>query len=240
MLSEKIKELRKKKGLTQEELASELNVSRQAITKWESGEGTPDLDNIRNIALFFHVSVDYLVDSKTESTLDLKGKFELAEVGLFLFGICLGFVAKSFEFGFVMCLLLPGIMLCISNIVLNKKYEKENDILAQKELQEETLPTDMYGRILDTNKGAKGKRIKQYLVNTTLDASAITIFTVVGELFGQDSSIGAELNLVYNVVVNNILGYVLDFAIMFVVFYVLEYVINETKVRKYNKIGKKQ
>lgn len=239
MLSEKIKELRKKKGLTQEELASSLNVSRQAITKWETGEGTPDIDNLKNIALFFHVSVDYLVDSKTEKTLDLKGKFELAEVGLFLFGICLGFVAKSFEFGFVMCLLLPAVVLCISHIVLNKKYEKENDILAQKELQEETLPTDMYGRILDTNKGAKGKRIKQYLVNTTLDASALTIFTIVGEMFGQDISIGAEINLVNNVVLNNILGYIIEFAMTFVVFYILEYAINEFKVKKYNKIGKK-
>ncbi len=239
MLSEKLKELRKKKGLTQEELASSLNVSRQAITKWESGEGTPDIDNLKNIALFFHVSVDYLVDSKTEKTLDLKGKFELVEVGLFLFGICLGIVAKSFEFGFVMSLLLPAIVLCISYIVLNKKYEKENDILSQKELQEETLPTDMYGRILDTNKGAKGKRIKQYLVNTTLDASAITIFTVVGEMFGQDSSFGAEMNLINNVVLNNILGYMIDFTMMFVVFYILEYAINEFKVKKYNKISKK-
>ena len=238
MLSDKIKELRKKKGLTQEELASELNVSRQAITKWETGEGTPDLDNIRNIALFFHVSVDYLVDSKTESTLDLKGKFELAEVGLFLFGICLGLVAKSFEFGFVMCLLLPGMMLCISNIVLNKKYEKENDVLAQKELKEETLPRDIYGGILDTNKGAKGKRIKQYLVNTTLDASAITIFTVVGELFGQESGL-SEINLVNNTVINNLFGYVVEFVVMFVIFYILEYITNEIKVKKYNEIGKK-
>ena len=56
MLAEKIKELRKKEGLTQEELASRLNVSRQAITKWETGEGLPDIDNLKNIALFFHVS----------------------------------------------------------------------------------------------------------------------------------------------------------------------------------------
>ena len=81
MLSEKIKELRKKKGLTQEELANSLNVSRQAITKWESGEGTPDIDNLKNIALFFHVSVDYLVDSKTEKTLEkghkTKGIYQL-------------------------------------------------------------------------------------------------------------------------------------------------------------------
>jgi len=45
MFSEKIKELRKKKGLTQEDLANALNVSRQAITKWESGDGRPDIEN---------------------------------------------------------------------------------------------------------------------------------------------------------------------------------------------------
>ena len=53
-----------------------------------------------------------------------------------------------------MCLLLPGILACIADIVLNKKYEKENNILAKKELQEETLPTDLFGRILNTNKEA--------------------------------------------------------------------------------------
>ena len=103
-------------------MASELNVSRQAITKWESGDGAPDIDNLRNIALFFHVSVDYLIDNKTEQIVDLKNKFNLVEIFLFIFGICLGFVAKSFEFGFVMCLLLPGITVCVENIVLSKKY----------------------------------------------------------------------------------------------------------------------
>ena len=148
MLSEKIKELRKKNGLTQERLAEELNVSRQAITKWETGEGSPDIENLKNIALYFHVSVDYLVGSTTEKIIDLKTKFQLVEVFLFLFGIILGIVAKSFEFGFVMCLLMPGLLACIANIVLNKKYEKENNIIAQKELQEETLPRDFFGRIL--------------------------------------------------------------------------------------------
>ena len=55
MLSEKIKELRKKKGLTQEELANKLNVSRQAIAKWESGESIPDVYKILQIAKFFEV-----------------------------------------------------------------------------------------------------------------------------------------------------------------------------------------
>ena len=239
MLSEKIKELRKKKGLSQEELANSLNVSRQAITKWESGEGTPDIDNLRNIALFFHVSVDYLIDSKTEKTLDLKGKFELAEVFLFLFGICLGIVAKSFEFGFVMCLLLPGITVCISNIILDRKYQKENNILAQKELQETTLPTDMFGRILDTNKNAKGKRMKTYFVNSVLDISALEIFTIVGVAFGKDEFMSAGLNLVNNATINNVLNYIIGFLIGVVVFFTLEYVINETKIKKYNKTGRK-
>lgn len=237
MLSEKIKELRKKNGLTQEELAEKINVSRQAITKWESGEGTPDIDNLKNLAIFFHVSVDYLVDNKTEKTLDLKGKFELAAIFLFIFGICLGIVAKSFEFGFVMCLLLPGISICISDIVLNRKYEKENNILAQKELQETTLPTDMYGRVLNTNKEAKSLRMKHYLINSILDISVLEIFTAVGVLFGEDEFMSAGINIVNNTTINNILNYIVGFIIGVVVFFVLEYIINEVKVAKYNKIG---
>ena len=238
MLSEKIKELRKNKGLTQEDLANALNVSRQAITKWESGDGTPDIENLKNIALYFHVSVDYLIDSTTEKVLDLKTKFQLAEVFLFIFGICLGFVSKSFEFGFVMCLLMPGVLACLANIVLNKQYEKENNILAQKELQEETLPTDMYGRILNTNKEAKSTRIKQYLINSTLDISVLEIFTLIATVFGKDEFMSAGLNIVNNTTINNILNYVIGFIIGLVIFFTIEYIVNETKIKKYNKIGK--
>ena len=239
MLSEKIKELRKKKGLTQEDLANALNVSRQAITKWESGDGSPDIDNLKNIALYFHVSVDYLIDSSTEKIIDLKTKFQLAEVFLFIFGICLGIVAKSFEFGFVMCLLMPGILACIANIVLNKKYEKEDNILAQKELQEKTLPTDMFGRILNTNKEAKSSRIKQYLVNSTLTICAWEIFSTIAILFGKDAFIiSAEFKIVNNITINNILNYILGFITGLLILFILEYVIYELKVKKYNKIGK--
>ena len=239
MLAEKIKELRKKKGLTQEDLASELNVSRQAITKWESGDGAPDIDNLRNIALFFHVSVDYLIDNKTEQIVDLKNKFNLVEIFLFIFGICLGFVAKSFEFGFVMCLLLPGITVCVENIVLSKKYEKENDTLSLKELQEKNLPTDMFGRILNTNKEAKGKRIKQYLMNATLDISVIELFTIIATIFGEDELSTVGLNLVKNATMNSILNFIISFLLGVVVFFIIEYIISEIKIRKYNKTSKK-
>ena len=239
MFNEKLKELRKKKGLTQEDLASELNVSRQAITKWESGDGAPDIDNLRNIALFFHVSVDYLIDNKTEQIVDLKNKFNLVEIFLFIFGICLGFVAKSFEFGFVMCLLLPGITVCVENIVLSKKYEKENDTLSLKELQEKNLPTDMFGRILNTNKEAKGKRIKQYLMNATLDISVIELFTIIATIFGEDELSTVGLNLVKNATMNSILNFIISFLLGVVVFFIIEYIISEIQIRKYNKTSKK-
>ena len=239
ILNVKLKDLRKKKGLTQEELASELNVSRQAITKWEIGEGSPDIDNLRNITLFFHVSVDYLIDNKTEQIIDIKNKFQIAEIFLFIFGICLGFVAKNFEFGFVMCLLLPGITICIENIFLSKKYEKENDILSLKELQEKNLPTDMFGRILNTNKDAKGKRIKNYLMNAIFDISVIELFTVIGTIFGENELSSVGLNLVNNTTINNLLNFVISFIIGIIVFFVIEYIISELKVRKYNKISSK-
>ncbi len=59
----KLQELRKNKGLTQEQLASELYVSRTAISKWESGRGYPSIDSLKIIAKFFSVSVDSLISS---------------------------------------------------------------------------------------------------------------------------------------------------------------------------------
>lgn len=60
--SEKLKELRIKNEYSQEQLAELLNVSRQAITKWESGKGMPDIDNIKAIADLFDVTIDCLLD----------------------------------------------------------------------------------------------------------------------------------------------------------------------------------
>ncbi len=56
-----MQELRKSKGLTQEELAKELFVSRTAVSKWESGRGYPSVDSLKEISRFFRVSVDELI-----------------------------------------------------------------------------------------------------------------------------------------------------------------------------------
>lgn len=62
--NEKIQELRKQKGLTQEELAEILFVSRTAISKWESGRGYPNIDSLKAIAEFFNITIDELLSSK--------------------------------------------------------------------------------------------------------------------------------------------------------------------------------
>lgn len=62
--NEKLQNLRKSKGLTQEELADKLYVSRTAISKWESGRGFPNIDSLKEISKFFCISLDELLSSE--------------------------------------------------------------------------------------------------------------------------------------------------------------------------------
>lgn len=66
ILAEKIALLRRQNGWSQEELADQLNVSRQAVSKWEGGTSIPDLDKILNLSALFEVSTDYLLKDELE------------------------------------------------------------------------------------------------------------------------------------------------------------------------------
>ena len=66
--SEKLKEIRKKEGISQEQLAEKIGVTRQAITKWETGKGLPDVENMAIIAEIFKTTIDeLLMDSVTKT-----------------------------------------------------------------------------------------------------------------------------------------------------------------------------
>ena len=65
-LGQKIKEIRRKFGLSQEQLAEIMNVSRQAITKWENDGGLPDVTNLQELSKVFGVTVDYLLDDQNQ------------------------------------------------------------------------------------------------------------------------------------------------------------------------------
>lgn len=89
--AEKLKELRKQNGISQEQLAEKIYVSRQAITKWESGNGIPDIENLISISNLFNESLDsllseeksliskheFLYESRTEYDLDSPKKMDL-------------------------------------------------------------------------------------------------------------------------------------------------------------------
>lgn len=84
---EKLQELRKQSGLTQEELAEALFVSRTAVSKWESGRGYPSIDSLKEISGYFSVSIDDLLSS--EKLLSLAEKENLSRFRSFcemLFG----------------------------------------------------------------------------------------------------------------------------------------------------------
>lgn len=67
---EKLRSLRKQTGLSQEKLAEKLSVSRQAITKWETESGIPDIENLMAISALFGVSVDELLSNERKNTPD--------------------------------------------------------------------------------------------------------------------------------------------------------------------------
>ena len=75
--SEKLLTLRKAKDLTQEQLAEKLDVSRQSISKWESGQAAPELEKIVAMSVVFDVTTDYLL--KSSEIDDLSVKTEMLE-----------------------------------------------------------------------------------------------------------------------------------------------------------------
>ena len=65
-LGQKLKEIRKRFGLSQEQLAEIMNVSRQAITKWENNRGLPDVSNLQELSKVFGITVDYLLNDNNQ------------------------------------------------------------------------------------------------------------------------------------------------------------------------------
>ena len=72
ILADKIIKLRKQNGWSQEELASQLGVSRQSVSKWEGAQSVPDLNKILKLGEIFHVSTDYLLKDEIEEIIEQK------------------------------------------------------------------------------------------------------------------------------------------------------------------------
>ena len=98
-MADRIQSLRKSKGISQEELADQIGVSRQAISKWESEQSTPDLNKIILLSDYFEVTTDYIlkgiepVRDKTQDNKEITGKI------LYLSSTALVFIGLFCAFG---------------------------------------------------------------------------------------------------------------------------------------------
>ena len=102
MFSKKLKDLRRQAQMSQEKMAEKLQVSRQAVTKWETGAGVPDIENVKAIASLFHISIDellendesnrskkdYLYDSITEYDIDCGKNYDITFAGAKRVSLC--------------------------------------------------------------------------------------------------------------------------------------------------------
>lgn len=120
-LSEKLYALRKKSGLSQEQLAEQLSVSRQAISKWESGQSVPESDKLLTISKYFNVSLDYLMkEGEEENDFSANGQndklFQTSNRTKWLLGII-------FSVGGIICLIMWGLLSIINPVASNQISE---------------------------------------------------------------------------------------------------------------------
>ena len=106
-LPEKLYVLRKKSGLSQEQLAEALNVSRQAISKWEGGSATPESDKLLALSNYFGVSLDYLLKGGAPDAAPAEAQEEHRTMRLLSLILCFGGVAALIVYG-----VLRAITLC--------------------------------------------------------------------------------------------------------------------------------
>ena len=126
-LGEKILELRKKKGLSQEQLGQRLNVTRQTISNWELGDTSPNPEQLKLISKELNISIDELLDNDIKSVLVEKGSNTEKLAGLVLRVLkCLGII-------FIVITAIDIISLIVFS------YVKSNDRVDINEVIESTL-----------------------------------------------------------------------------------------------------
>ena len=106
-LKDIILQKRKQKNLTQEQLAEQLNVARQTISKWETGETVPDIDSLKKLAVLLDFSIDNALGIEIEN--DNDDKIEWLIIGGFIIGNTLGIVFDNFMLGYVFAMIGFGL-----------------------------------------------------------------------------------------------------------------------------------
>ena len=158
-IGNKIMELRKKNGLSQEELAEKVGVARQTISKWELGETSPDLKQAKELSKIFKVSLDELTDNDIKDILVEKTSNTEKLAGLIL---------KLIRFMIIFVIIAP-ILLITLKIIFRNIYERNAGRLMNVSI-ECTLHDETYGyefNYYETNGQIKEAGGDGYLNNIT-------------------------------------------------------------------------
>lgn len=103
---------RKEKNMTQEQLAEELNVARQTVSKWETGETIPDVDSLRKLANLLEFSIDEALGINIDNNDD--DKMEWLIIGGFVIGNSLGIIFDNLMLGYVFAMIGFGLSLILN------------------------------------------------------------------------------------------------------------------------------
>ena len=222
--NENLKYLRKQANLTQEQLAEELNVSRQAITKWESGQSMPDIENLIELSYIFSITIDSLVgDIESKSSLRINKKID--KIGWFIAPFIIVYIFTTISisnfikytsnnenlvFPTVVIMIILGTILFIISI---KKWlkEKQNTIID----------------LTNTNKG-KNVRRKILLKQSLMIFIYCIIFVIILEMQSIEL-IGME-TFIKEIIINIICIIVID-----VIFSIIKYKKLAKKVKEFNE-----
>ena len=145
-LAEKLFELRKEKGWSQEKLAEQINVSRQSISKWESGQVLPEIEKIIELSKIFLVTTDYLLldenSEKSSTAVILKedkdkyykevksfGLWQVIYIFVLALAIYLFLAGSSFPAEFTAWICLAFVLLIASSIAINKALKTKQRYL---------------------------------------------------------------------------------------------------------------
>ena len=127
-LGEKIFELRKKCGLSQEQLGEKLNVTRQTISNWELGETSPNPEQLKLLSKELNISIDELLDNDIRSTLEVKVSNTEKLAGLVLK------ILKFLGIAFVVFLIIDIISLILFTYIRSNKGGIDTNITKEVEL----------------------------------------------------------------------------------------------------------
>jgi len=160
-LYEKIIKLRKEKGLSQEEFGNAINVSRQAISKWESEHTKPDIDKLKEIAKFFDVSYEYLLNDEIDNVEDIKKEDKKVNIKKIIIRIVIIFIAIYLLFSIYKFIGLFRFYK-VADSFSEENYSMHETFIANGEYQ------------LDYSTKKVGKRIIKYTSNPYEEKNPVT------------------------------------------------------------------